>query len=87
MEADGAMDVDNVLKGEITMLANGEPPEGLEGVREELPEGARLYFDMAMDLLAEGDVDEAVGRFTADRPRTGWQWPLLARGIPTARER
>ena len=23
-----------------------------------MPEGARLFFDMAMDLLAEGDVDE-----------------------------
>ena len=31
-------------------------------------------------------LEEAVGRFTADRPRTGAQWPLLARGIPTARE-
>jgi hypothetical protein len=51
--------VDDVLKGAITALVNGEPIEGLEGVRERLPEGARLYFDMAMDLLAEGDVNEA----------------------------
>jgi len=53
------MDVDDVLKGAITALVNGEPVEGLEGIREDLPEGAKLYFDMAMDLLAEGDVGEA----------------------------
>jgi len=53
------MDVDGVLKGAITALVNGEPVEGLEGVREELPEGARFYFDMAMELLDEGDVGEA----------------------------
>ncbi len=57
------MDVDKVLMIAISGIVNGEPLddviEGLDGVREELPERARFYFDMAMELLAEGDVDEA----------------------------
>ena len=57
------MDVDRVMMSAISGIVNGEPlddvMEGLEGVREELPEGARFYFDMAVDLLVEGDVDEA----------------------------
>ncbi len=57
------MDVDKVLMIAISGIVNGEPMddviEGLEGVREELPAGARFYFDMAMELLVEGDVNEA----------------------------
>ena len=57
------MDVDRVMMIAISDIVNGEPlddvMEGLEGVREELPEGARFYLDMAMELLVEGDVDEA----------------------------
>ena len=52
------LEVDDVLRGAIVDLVNGEEVEGLEGVRERLPEGARFYLDMAMDLLVEGDVDE-----------------------------
>lgn len=57
------MDVDRVMMSAISGIVNGEPlddvMEGLEGVREELPEGARFYFDMAMELLVDGDVGEA----------------------------
>ena len=61
--ADETMDVDRVMMIAISDIVNGEPLDdvmkGLEGVREELPEGARFYLDMAMELLVEGDVDEA----------------------------
>ncbi len=57
------MDVDRVMMSAISGIVNGEPlddvMEGLERVREELAERARFYFDMAMELLVEGDVNEA----------------------------
>ena len=53
------LEVDDVLRGAIVDLVNGDEVEGLEGVRERLPEGARFYLDMAMELLEESDVDEA----------------------------
>ena len=33
--------------------------EDLDRVREELPEGASFYLDIAMELLVEEDVDKA----------------------------
>ena len=48
-----------MLRKAIVDLVNGDEVEGLEGVRGRLPEGARFYLDMALDLLVEGDVDEA----------------------------
>ncbi len=65
------------------LLAN----EGDTQVDGKLPGESGRHYMRAMDLPEEGDVDDTLGRFTADRPRTGWQWSLLARGIPTARER
>jgi hypothetical protein len=51
------LEVDDVLRGAIVDLVNGDEVEGLEGLR--LPEGARFYLDMATELLEEGDVHEA----------------------------
>ena len=50
----GTIDVDRVLMSAISGIVNEESLdhviEGLEGVREELPEGARFYFDMVLGL-------------------------------------
>lgn len=59
MGVDGAMDVDDVLKGAITALVNGEPLEGLrEGERNRGPVPPsfdyRLTLQSLWDDLVEG---------------------------------